>query len=201
MASRLAREARELDSRDSLVFSVEARVISDPGDHEQAIRLAKEGLALNPNDWMARYALGYVLIVAGRFEAGLDALDDALRLSPHSAFSAGVLSMRAGALIAMRRFDEAVIAAERGIEAAHPRPSTFLYLAAVYALLGHIDRAGAVIRKLQLHHPHHAGSCFTHGRVNTGSLPWQAVGETLSEGLRLCGLGAAGVRMGVGEPE
>jgi TolB-like protein len=201
VASRLGREARELDSRDSLGFSVEARVISHQGDHEQAIRLAEEGIALNPNDWMARYALGYVLIVAGRFEAGLDALDDAQRMSPHSAFSAGVLSMRAGALVALRRFDEAAIVAERGIEAAHPRPSTFLYLAAVYALLGHIDRACAVIRKLQQHHPHYATLCLTHERVNTGSLAWQAVGETLLEGLRLCGMGAAGVQVGVGEPE
>jgi len=201
VASRLAREARELDSRDSLGFSVEARVISNQGDHEQAIRLAEEGIALNPNDWMARYALGYVLIVAGRFEAGLDALDDAQRVSPHSAFSAGVLSMRAGALVALRRFDEAAIVAARGIEAAHPRPSTFLYLAAVYALLGHIDRACAVIRKLQQFHPHYATLCLTHGRVNTGSLAWQAVGETLSEGLRLCGVGAAGVQVGVGEPK
>src|SRR5262245_63098005 len=59
-------------------------------------RFAEQGIDLNPNDWLAHHALGYVLIVGGCFEAGLEALENAQRLSPHSAFSAGVLSMRAG---------------------------------------------------------------------------------------------------------
>ena len=78
--------------------------------------LSKEkGIDLNPNDWMAHHALGYVLIVGGCFEAGLEALDNAQRLSPHSAFSAGVLSMRAGALIALHRYDEAAMVAPQSV--------------------------------------------------------------------------------------
>jgi tetratricopeptide (TPR) repeat protein len=128
-----------------------------------------------------------VLIVGGYFEAGLEALDRAQRLSPHSAFSAGVLSMRAGALIALRRFDEAAAVAELGIEAVHPRPSTFLYLAAVHALLGRIDQAHAVLRKLHERHPNYSQLASAPERINTGSLSWRAVGEPLVEGLRLCG--------------
>jgi len=186
-ANELARKAIELDGRDSIGYSIHARVLSFQGDHERAIRLAEQGIGLNPNDWMAHHALGYVLIVGGRFNAGLEALDNAQRLSPHTAFSAGVLSMRAGALIALRRFDEAAMVAELGIEAAHPRPSTFLYLAAVHALLGRIDQARTVLRKLQELHPNYSALPLTPERINTGSLSWQAVGELLSEGLRLCG--------------
>ena len=186
-ANELARKAIELDSRDSIGYSIYARVLAFQGDHERAIRFAEQGIDLNPNDWMAHHALGYVLIVGGLFEAGLEALDNAQRLSPHSAFSAGVLSMRAGALIALRRFDEAAMVAELGIEAAHPRPSTFLYLAAVHALLGRIDQARMVLRKLQELHPNYSTLALTPERINTGSLPWQAVGEPLVEGLRLCG--------------
>jgi TolB-like protein/DNA-binding SARP family transcriptional activator len=186
-ANELARKAMELDSRDSIGYSIYARVLAFQGDHERAIRFAEQGLDLNPNDWMAHHALGYVLIVGDCFEAGLEALDNAQRLSPHSAFSAGVLSMRAGALMALRRFDEAALVAELGIEAAHPRPSTFLYLAAVHALLGRIDQARMVLRKLQALHPNYSTLALTPERINTGSLSWQAVGEPLVEGLRLCG--------------
>jgi TolB-like protein/DNA-binding SARP family transcriptional activator len=186
-ASELARKAMELDRRDSIGYSIYARVLAFQGDHGRAIRFAEQGIDLNPNDWMAHHALGYVLIVGGRFEAGLEALDKAQRLSPHSAFSAGVLSMRAGALIALGRFDEAATVAELGIEAAHPRPSTFLYLAAVHALLGHIDRARMVLHTLQERHPTYSMLALTPERINTGSLSWQAVGKPLVEGLRLCG--------------
>lgn len=187
VANELARKAIELDSRDSIGYSIYARVLAFQGDHERAIRVAEQGIDLNPNDWMAHHAVGYVLIVGGCFEAGLEALDNAQRLSPHSAFSAGVLSMRAGALIALRRFDEATMVAELGIEAAHPRPSTFLYLAAVHALLGRIDQARMVLRKLQELHPKYSTLALTPERINTGSLSWQAVGKPLVEGLRLCG--------------
>lgn len=186
-ANELARKAVQLDGRDSIGYSIHARVLALRGDHERAIRLAEQAIALNPNDWMAHHALGYVLIVGGRFDPGLEALDSAQRLSPHSAFSAGVLSMRAGALIALRRFDEAAEVAELGIEAVHPRPSTFLYLAAVHALLGRIDKAHKVLRKLQDRHPNYSTLALTPDRINTGSLSWQAVGEPLVEGLRLCG--------------
>ena len=187
VANELARKAIELDDRDSIGYSIYARVLAFQGDHERAMRFAEQGLNLNPNDWMAHHAQGYVLIVGGCFEAGLEALDVAQRLSPHSAFSAGVLSMRAGALIALRRFDEAAVVAELGIEAAHPRPSTFLYLAAVHALLGRLDRARMVLRKLQELHPRYSTLALTPERINTGSLSWRAVGEPLVEGLRLCG--------------
>ena len=186
-ASELARKAIELDSRDSIGYSIYARVLSFQGDHERAIRLAEQGIGLNPNDWMAHHALGYVLIVGGRFDAGLEALDNAQRLSPHGAFSAGVLSMRAGALIALGRFGEAAMVAELGIQAAHPRPSTFLYLAAALALLGRIDQARTALRKLQDLHPNYSALALTPERINTGSLSWEAVGEPLVEGLRLCG--------------
>jgi len=187
VANELARKAIKLDSRDSVGYSIYARVLSFQGDHERAIRFAEQGISLNPNDWMAHHALGYVFIVGGCFDAGLEALDNAQRLSPHSAFSAGVLSMRAGALIALRRFDEAAVVAELGIEAVHPRPSTFLYLAAVHALLGRIDQARLVLQKLQELHPNYSTHALTPERINTGSLSWQAVGEPLVDGLRICG--------------
>lgn len=186
-ASKLARKATELDSRDSLGYSIHARVLAFQGDHSRAKRLAEQGIDRNPSDWMAHHALGYVQIVGGCFDAGLEELDKARRISPHSAFSAGVLSMRAGALIALRRFDEAAKVAELGIEAAHPRPSTFLYLAAAHALLGRIDQARTVLRKLQELHPNYSTLALTQEGINTGSLSWQAVGEPLVEGLRLCG--------------
>jgi len=186
-ASEMARKAIALDSRDSVGYSIHARVLSFQGDSERAIRIAEQAVALNPNDWLAHYALGYVLIVGDRFEAGLEVLDKAQRLSPHSAFSAGVLSMRAGALIALRRYDEAAKVAVLGIEAAHPRPSTFLYLAAVQGLLGRTDQARTVLRRLEERHPNYSTRALTRERINTGSLSWRAVGEPLVEGLRLCG--------------
>lgn len=185
-ARECARKAKELDNRDALGFCVDARALSIYGDHEAAIRLAEQGIALNPNSWMTHHSLGFVLIVAGRFEEGLQALDNAERFSPHSAFSAGTLSMRAGALIALRQFDEAVHVGELGIEAAHPRPSTFTYLAAAHAHLGHIDQARTALKKLRERHPNYAKPGLSQERINTGALSWDAVGEILVEGLSLC---------------
>ena len=181
-----ARKAKELDNRDALGFCVDARALSMCGDHEAAIRLAEHGIALNPNAWMTHHSLGFVLIVGGRFDAGLEALANAERFSPHSAFSAGTLSMRAGALIALRRFDEAIHIGELGIEATHPRPSTFIYLAAAHAHLGHIEQARLALKKLRGHHPDYAKPELSVERINTGALSWESVGETLVEGLRLC---------------
>jgi TolB-like protein len=186
VARECARKAKELDNRDALGFCVDARALSIQGDHESAIRLAEQGIAHNPNSWMAHHSLGFVLIVGSRFEAGLEALDNAQRLSPHSAFSAGTLSMRTGALVALRRFDEAALVAELGIDAAYPRPSTFIYLAAAHAHLGHIDQARAALKKLHGRHPNYSQSYLSHERINTGALSWEAVGEILLEGLRLC---------------
>ncbi len=186
-ARECARKAKELDNRDALGFCVEARALSMHGDHEPAIRLAEQGIALNPNSWMAHHSLGFVLIVGGRFEAGLEALDNAQRFSPHSAFSAGILGMRAGALFALRRFDEVTLVAELGIDAAHPRPSTFIYLAAAHAHLGHIDQARTALKKLNERHPNYSKPDLSQKRINMGALSWETVGETLVEGLRLCG--------------
>jgi len=185
-AREYARRAKELDNRDALGFCVDARALSMYGDHEGAMRLAEQGIALNPNSWMTHHSLGFVLIVGGRFEAGLGSLDTAERFSPHSAFSAGTLSMRAGALIALRRFDEAVRIGELGIEAAHPRPSTFIYLAAAHAHLGQVDRARTTLKELRERHPNSAKPDLTRERTNTGALSWEAVGEILTDGLRLC---------------
>lgn len=185
-ARECARKAKELDNRDALGFCVDARALSMHGDHEAAIRLAEQGIALNPNSWMTHHSLGFVLIVGGRFEPGLEALNTAERFSPHSAFSAGTLSMRAGALIALRRFDEAVQVGELGIEAAHPRPSTFIYLAAAHAHRGHINEARTALKKLRERHPNSTKPDLSQERINTGALSWEAVGETLVEGLRLC---------------
>lgn len=186
VARECARKAKVLDNRDALGFCVDARARSMHGDHEAALRLAEQGIALNPNSWLTHHSLGFVLIIGGRFEAGLEALDNAERFSPHSAFSAGTLSMRAGALIALRRFDEAVHVGELGIEAAHPRPSTFAYLAAAHAHLGHIAQARTALKKLGERHPNYAKPDLSQERINTGALSWEAVGETLVEGLRLC---------------
>jgi TolB-like protein/Tfp pilus assembly protein PilF len=185
-ARECARRAKELDNRDALGFCVDARALSMYGDHEGAMRLAEQGIALNPNSWMTHHSLGFVLIVGGRFEAGLESLDTAERFSPHSAFSAGTLSMRAGALIALRRFDEAARIGELGIEAAHPRPSTFIYLAAAHAYLGQVDRARTTLKELRERHPNSAQPDLTRERTNTGALSWEAVGEILADGLRLC---------------
>jgi TolB-like protein len=187
VARECARKAKELDNRDALGFCVDARALSIQGNHEPAIRLAEQGIALNPNAWMTHHSLGFVLIVAGHFEAGLEALDNAQRFSPQSAFSAGTLSMRAGALVALHRFDEATLVAELGIDATYPRPSTFIYLAAAHAHLGHIDQARTALKKLHERHPNHSKPDLSHKRINTGALSWEAVGETLVEGLRLCG--------------
>ena len=81
------------------------------GDCESVIETADRALALNPNSAFAWHARGVVHTIAGLPEEAVRSYERAIRMSPvdpgqHLQFSAlGI------ALIELRRFDEAVVAA------------------------------------------------------------------------------------------
>jgi len=52
------------------------------GDHEEAIRLARDAVTLNPLDPLAPWTLGVVLIYAGRYDEAMAPLQRAIEIAP-----------------------------------------------------------------------------------------------------------------------
>ena len=76
----------------------------DTGDHDEALRLYDEGLALDPNSVICLWQSGMSLDRLGRFAESLRSLDRAVDLSRGAALT---LSFRHRALIRLGRVEEA----------------------------------------------------------------------------------------------
>jgi tetratricopeptide (TPR) repeat protein len=116
--------------------------------YTEAIAAFHRALELNPNFAMAQGWLGGALSFAGRPEAALDALGQAMRLSPqdpwnfHNLFCAGVAHYTA------EHYGDAVGCAERVVR---ERPNFYparRLLAAAYVALGEVDKARGIISEL-----------------------------------------------------
>lgn len=71
----LARKLRTLQH--GAVYEIEARAWTGLEKHEEAVRVLREGLALEPNDWRNWLLLGSCLANLGRFDDTASAYDRA----------------------------------------------------------------------------------------------------------------------------
>jgi TolB-like protein/tetratricopeptide (TPR) repeat protein len=116
--------------------------------YTEAIAAFHRALELNPNFAMAQGWLGGALSYAGRSEAALDALGQAMRLSPQDPWNFHFLFCAAVAHYTAEHYDDAVGCAERVVrERANFFPARRL-LAAAYVALGEVDQARGIISEL-----------------------------------------------------
>jgi adenylate cyclase len=109
------------------------------GRHEDSIAAARRAIELDPN-----YADGYVqlalsLIFAGRPEAAIDQIANAMRLNPWHPFLYTWILGHANFVLG--RYEEAIPLFEKVIESNPQYQDGHLALAATYGLLGRIDDA------------------------------------------------------------
>jgi tetratricopeptide (TPR) repeat protein len=116
--------------------------------YPEAIAAFRRAMELNPNFAMAHGWLGGALAYDGQSEAALDAVEQAMRMSPRDPFNFYWLLFAAVAHYTAERYAAAVGGAQKVMR---ERPNFFparRLLAAAHVGLGEVDRARGVISEL-----------------------------------------------------
>lgn len=114
------------------------------GESERARHHIEIAMQLNPHDVQTRIVYGSVLNGSGQSEEGLRFMDEALALDPHIAdFSK---EPKAECLYMLRRYEDSL---EILLSFQDPPPHTHAQVAACYAHLGDMERAGRAAEKFR----------------------------------------------------
>jgi adenylate cyclase len=150
------------------------------GDRESGIEMSDRAVTLNPNSFTAWNARGWVYKVGGLLEEAIRSLERAVRMSPVDPQLYQVFGGMALALIELRRFDEAIVAAKKACQKPS-YPPAYYCLASAFAHLGRDAEAREAAARLLEVDP--AFTIFARmGRRR------QAHAKLLIEGLRKAGL-------------
>ncbi|HSK41606.1 MAG TPA: tetratricopeptide repeat protein [Arenibaculum sp.] len=103
-----ARDALSLDPGDPWARMVSGLCFSTQGQHDRALDEFRTGLGFNPSFALGHAAFGWALLRAGRFDDAILETERALRMSPLDSFSGFYTSIHGLALLAARRFEEAL---------------------------------------------------------------------------------------------
>jgi TolB-like protein/Flp pilus assembly protein TadD len=135
-----------IDLNPSFVFArcQYARFLAAAGRTEDALRVAREALRLDPTSGNAYAIAGAMLFYTRRYEetlAHFRARQDTGRV----AISVGMGRAYAG----LGRFPEAIAALTAAVEQSRRDPSIYAELGRTYAAAGDVDRARAILRELE----------------------------------------------------
>jgi TolB-like protein len=103
-----AQDALAFDSGEPWARMVSGLCLSTVGQHQRALAELRNALMLNPSFALGHTALGWALLRAGRFEEAIVETGWALRMSPLDSFSGFYTTTHGLALLAARRFEEAL---------------------------------------------------------------------------------------------
>lgn len=112
-----AQAALSLDPNDPWARMVAGLSLSTSGQHDRALGELAEALSLNPAFALGHMAYGWALLRAGRFDEALAETGLALKLSPVDSFAGFYTTIHGLALLATRRFSEALPYLRRSIVA------------------------------------------------------------------------------------
>lgn len=103
-----AQEALRLDQGEPWAHMTVGLNLSTAGQHQRALAEHEVALKLNPSFALAHTAYGWALLRAGRFDDAIAETAKALRMSPLDSFSGLYTTIHGLALLAARRFAEAL---------------------------------------------------------------------------------------------
>ncbi|UVO27550.1 adenylate/guanylate cyclase domain-containing protein [Bradyrhizobium arachidis] len=103
-----AQEALRLDQSEPWAHMTVGLNLSTSGQHQRALAEHQAALNLNPSFALAHTAYGWALLRAGRFDDAIAETAKALRMSPLDSFSGLYTTIHGLALLAARRFAEAL---------------------------------------------------------------------------------------------
>lgn len=182
-----ASHAVALDPKDGLGHTALGLAFMERRNHANAVAEHQTALTLNPNSSLAHYAYGYALTRAERLTEALEQFDTAVLLNPRDPALWSYLTLKAGVLYHLRRYDEAAGCARDAtrhsvVDLVWPH----VWLTAALGQLGQTNDALAVVEELRRIRPGLTVSdvrSWPHNR----SRPKRLL-EHLIEGLHLAGL-------------
>ncbi len=131
------------------------------GRSDDAVASMNKAADLDPGDINTWYNRGVVLGEAGKFEESIDSYDRALAIAPH----AGALTNRAGALLSLKRAQEALESCDKAL-ALHPGDlSAMCNRALALADLARPEEAVAIFDQVLAHAPDAAQTWSNRGTV------------------------------------
>ena len=149
-AERVARRAVELGKDDALALSTAGIAIGFVlGDLDEGVALIERALSLNPNLAWGWLSSGWVKVLGGELEVGIEHISHALRLSPQDPQVFSMYSGMACAHLFAGRFSEAMKWAETAMR---EQPNTLLAAstaAASSALAGQTAQAARALARLR----------------------------------------------------
>jgi adenylate cyclase len=117
-------------------------------DYETAIEFVDRAVATNPNSYMVWNHRGWVYQAAGQYEEAIRSFERGIRVSPLDPVLHNALAGIGHALIALRRFDEAVAFFKRALRQNSSDGIAFRGLASALAHLGRDAEAREALARL-----------------------------------------------------
>lgn len=141
-------KALEVTHDDPGVLANVARPLAYAGENiNMTIALTDRALSLNPNYARGWYIRGFLKYWAGELDRGIEDVETALRLSPHSRFGTALTAI-SNALVFGERFNEAIPKLLLAIQEDPSFPPNYRLLAICYAHLGRLNEARGAIARL-----------------------------------------------------
>ena len=140
-----------IDGNDHLALSMLGYAAAWSGDFDTAREMVDRAIASNPNTAFAWSTRGWTYQVAGNPEEAIRSFERAVLLSPFDPLLFVTFTKMGVAFIGLDRFDEAVVAAKKALQAKPTFPAAYRCLAAALAHLGRDAEArDAAARLLEL---------------------------------------------------
>jgi TolB-like protein/class 3 adenylate cyclase/Flp pilus assembly protein TadD len=149
-----ARKAVAADDGDAMAHTALAIFDLFSGRHEEARRRLHRALDLNPNSEFARGYLGGSYAFGGDYEAALQDLDEAIRLSPRGPLLVLWYVCKGWAALTAERNEDAVEFATQARDANPEFPDIYAVLASANGHLGREAAARAALDQLLQRMPH-----------------------------------------------
>jgi TolB-like protein/DNA-binding winged helix-turn-helix (wHTH) protein/cytochrome c-type biogenesis protein CcmH/NrfG len=150
-AGEAARNALQIDDREVRAHIILGRIHLFHNRYEQAQAEMERAIAANPSDAHGLAGRGNILMWLGRIDAAIETLELAQRIDPElNAVDRFSLSM---AYYLKRRYDDAIVLAERNLRISHSANFSQVVLAAAHAQLGQFKDAARVVATIRRMNP------------------------------------------------
>ena len=180
---KLCRMAVELDPHNVEALALTGRAFACYDDHEVGLELVEQACRSYPYSAMAWTEAGWANRYCARPKQALECLERALELSPRDPFEYDRLTVKAGVLIQLGDYEQAILAAKQSIRLNSNASASYRNLIAALALSGKLKEARSACWELLVVEPAFRISDYD------ARMRWVPEAKAaLLKGLRLAGL-------------
>lgn len=140
-----ADKALKLDDSIPQIYLTRSILYLSQRQHQAAFEAAQRTIEVHPNYADGYTTLAFISSYAGNFEAGLEALDAAMRINPRG--TRVYLSVKERILFLMGHYEKALLLLEESVDRNPAFDRIQLILAATYARLGRLEDAAWAVEE------------------------------------------------------